>query len=255
MARSATTATGASSGRTRPAPGVLVAGACGVLGVAVIAAAVGAPWTTVNRFPGSYPNALPFEQPSNMPTQLPDGPAQTPQASTADLWWLPWLLVGVAALGLLLLVRWLVRRYRATATAQARPPMGVQVLGVPDVAPDLPALRRGIASAESLLDQIADPADAIVAAWLAVEAAAASSGLPRKPAQTPTEFTTDVLSRTPADPAAVTGLLRLYHRARFSSQAPSAADVDEARRLLGVLARSWSEVDAAAQHPERMSRL
>ncbi len=253
MARSATTATGVSNGRTWPSSGAL-AGACGLLGLAVIAAAVGAPWTTVNRFPGTYPNALPFEQPSNVPTQVSDGPTQTPQAPTVDLWWLPWLLGGVAALGLLLLVRWLARRYRATATPLARPPMGAQLLGVPDVAPDLPALRRGITSAESLLDEIADPADAIVAAWLAVEAAAASSGLPREPAQTPTEFTTDVLSRTPADPAAVTGLLRLYHRARFSSRAPSAADVGEARRLLGGLARSWAEVDAAAQHPERMGR-
>jgi hypothetical protein len=56
----------------------------------------------------------------------------------------------------------------------------------------------------------------VVAAWVALESAAEASGTERTPAQTPTEFTVEVLGTTPASPDAVQTLLRLYHRARFT---------------------------------------
>ena len=59
--------------------------------------------------------------------------------------------------------------------------------------------------------------DAVVAAWLALEQAAARGGTRRDPAQTPTEFTVALLRRHAADEAATAELLALYHRARFGS--------------------------------------
>ena len=47
--------------------------------------------------------------------------------------------------------------------------------------------------------------------------AAKEAGTVRDPAQTPTEFTLQVLSNTPATPQAIEELLALYQQARFTS--------------------------------------
>lgn len=218
-----------------------------LLGVVVVASAVGGPWTTVDRF-GDRPDAGSGGFTPPPPPSFPPGPIPPSRPSTATVSgsWLSWLLVVAAAVALGLTVWWLIRRFRAAGSQPLPAPIGADLLHVADVAPDLPALRRGVSSAQALLDRITDPADAIVAAWLALEAAAASSGSPRDPAQTPTEFTSAVLQRTTADPAAVSGLLALYLQARFSSSSPAAADVAQARRLLGTLAQSWAEIDRVA---------
>ena len=59
------------------------------------------------------------------------------------------------------------------------------------------------------------PSDAVVAAWLRLEQAAADSGAPREDHQTPTEFTGALLVRYEVDPTATSTLRRLYQRARF----------------------------------------
>lgn len=102
--------------------------------------------------------------------------------------------------------------------------------------PDVVELREGIAEAWSRLVEHRDPTDAIQAAWVAVEEAAGRSGVPREPADTPTEFTVAVLDRTAVDPAAIRTLLRLYHRARFSTHGANAEDVETARECLSTLA-------------------
>lgn len=78
-------------------------------------------------------------------------------------------------------------------------------------------LLRGTRSALELLRQRTGgpPSDAVQRAWLALEAAAAGSGTPRRPDQTPTEFTGAVLSAHDVDAAAVGTLRGLYQRARF----------------------------------------
>lgn len=60
-------------------------------------------------------------------------------------------------------------------------------------------------------------ADVVVLAWERLEAAATLVGSARPPHRTPTEFTADLLQRNGARPDATVDLLRLYHRARFSS--------------------------------------
>ena len=60
------------------------------------------------------------------------------------------------------------------------------------------------------------PGDAVIAAWVALEASAERSGLVRDRAQTATEFTVEVLDATRADPGATRALLDLYLAARYS---------------------------------------
>lgn len=61
------------------------------------------------------------------------------------------------------------------------------------------------------------PSDAVVAAWLRLEQAAADSGVPRHGHQTPTEFTGALLLRHEVDTTATATLRGLYQRARFGA--------------------------------------
>src|SRR5699024_3844783 len=88
-----------------------------------------------------------------------------------------------------------------------------------------------------------DTTDAIIRACLALEGAAARSGVVRHPAQTATELTVAVLQSTDADPQATRGLLELYHRARFGSAPMTAADHDRAITHVEALAASWESVE------------
>jgi len=61
-----------------------------------------------------------------------------------------------------------------------------------------------------------EPRNAIVAAWLNLEASAASTGLPRDPAETSTEYTARVIATWDVDQARLDDLSALYREARFS---------------------------------------
>lgn len=116
-------------------------------------------------------------------------------------------------------------------------------LAIPALDVQLPALRRGVKHARHLLDTAGTPRDAVTAAWIALEDAAADTGHRRHPAQTPTEFTTTVLDATPADPDAVTTLLGLYQRARFTTHDLTPHDVETARHCLERLAIAFTPPD------------
>ena len=61
-----------------------------------------------------------------------------------------------------------------------------------------------------------EPRNAIVAAWLNLEESAASTGLPRDPAETSTEYTRRVLDTWDVDRGRLDDLAALYREARFS---------------------------------------
>jgi hypothetical protein len=61
-----------------------------------------------------------------------------------------------------------------------------------------------------------EPRNAIVAAWLDLERAAAATGLPRLPAETSTEYTSRVIGVWPVDADRLADLAALYREARFS---------------------------------------
>jgi hypothetical protein len=149
-------------------------------------------------------------------------------------------LVPTVLLVTLLAVTWIgnrvVRRIRRTArmrvtTPALAPRSGPEQVREPWVRP----LREGLDQADALIRGGQLPTDAVIAAWVALEEAAAHAGVVRDPTATPTEFTLTVLDRTPVDPRATRALLRLYHRARFSDQQLTGTDVALARTTLTTL--------------------
>lgn len=179
-------------------------------------------------------------------TPTPTTPAETPPPADADASLQPSTIAVIllVIVGLLLLGYLAGRLMRLETSGARRQRTQTAVATDPAIAlePDLPALRRGVAAARSVLVEHDDPDDAIIAAWLALESAAASSGVVRARSATPTEFTANVLDATRADPAAIRTLLRLYQRARFGRiDGATSADVAAAGRCLELLAESWGE--------------
>src|SRR6201999_1893445 len=95
-----------------------------------------------------------------------------------------------------------------------------------------------------VLDEQREPADAIVRAWLGLEGTAEESGIVRRPAETPTEFTSRILSRAFGDHEAVRTLLRLYLRTRFGDHPVTDDDVAAVRAALQELVTTWRRGDA-----------
>lgn len=161
-----------------------------------------------------------------------------PQQSPPDLSWVRWVLVGIAVAVAAIVITVIVARLLAVRRLAAeQPDEEIEVLG--ELSPDLPTLQRGAAEAEDRLLAVGNPTDAIIAAWLALEEAADASGVHRQPAQTPTEFTADVLGSTGVAAEPVQTLLGLYLRARFAVRPATDADLATARRCVRELAEEW----------------
>jgi Domain of unknown function (DUF4129) len=153
-----------------------------------------------------------------------------------------WIVVGIAAVVVaVLLWRWWACRPSRAATSRHSVAAAAtsQIPTEPEPEPDTPTLRTGIALALQVLDEQREPADAIVRAWLGLQETAEESGIVRRPAETPTEFTSRILSRAFADDAAVQTLLRLYLRTRFGDHPVTSDDVSAVRAALQELARTW----------------
>jgi hypothetical protein len=84
-------------------------------------------------------------------------------------------------------------------------------------APPVPQELLASARDRMRLLETGEPRNAIVAAWLNLESSAASTGLPRDPAETSTEYTARVLATWDVDPARLDDLAALYREARFST--------------------------------------
>ncbi|GEL96037.1 DUF4129 domain-containing protein [Cellulomonas composti] len=205
--------------------------------VAVLGAAVAGPWHPVARTGWLFTINVPqiTEQPRPTETALPPH-----ESSTGAPSWAVGLAIFVA-LVLLGLLGALAARAMRRWLDEHRPPEqdgadpGEAFLGdVADLA--LPALAQGLRDAAVAIDRDVPPGDAVIAAWIALEAAAERSGVLREPSQTATEFTVGLLDETEADPAQTRALLDLYLAARFSEHRVTDADVARARAALGALA-------------------
>lgn len=220
--------------RTRPAPVALVA----LLTVGCVASALAGRWhpSLAERRPWEWEPSLPRD----LPTRPPAPPFRPSLGRAANLtpwdvpsWLVPLLVGGVVLAALALIARRVRHRFRfpdgpAADGAGTRPGTALD--------PDLTTLRAGVDTAGGAVgDDDRPPADAVLAAWVSLEAAASRSGVARDPAQTPTEFTVAVLDRTPADRAATRDLLRLYLHARFGTDPLTAADVGTVRAALARL--------------------
>jgi hypothetical protein len=197
----------------------------------------------------SLPVSGPGPAPSTTPTPVRSAPEQDLdhvknqvqlEVPVADL-----VVVGV--LMAFALVTLLLRRRRARPDEPALPGAGASLRAGPAAVADArPLIDRALATAEH---ELADPThreprDAVVACWLRLEEGAAAAGVRRLPAQTPTEFTTALLSALvpgEAERAALEELRRLYAQARFGSTplddaAPQRAAVALAAVRAGLLA-------------------
>jgi uncharacterized protein DUF4129 len=91
-----------------------------------------------------------------------------------------------------------------------------------------------------------EPSDAVIAAWLRLEQAAADSGTERLAHQTPTEFTDTLLDRYDTVGPALDELRRLYQRARFAPSADvGAAEEAAARAALEEIVRGLTRKPVA----------
>ncbi|MBC7291712.1 MAG: DUF4129 domain-containing protein, partial [Actinotalea sp.] len=209
----------------------------GLLGVAVLASALAGPWTPEFTPGGPVSVQEPQAVPPPVVTAPPEPeaePARPDRRPEGEAPWLRPLLVTATVLAIALLVLRIVRQAaRRVEDAGADDDAARSGAGTPVGAVDVPhlhVLRTGVEAAAEHLRSTARPVDAVIAAWVRLEEAAAASGVERHPAATPTEFTVAVLERTSADRSAVQTLLGLYLRARFGDERLTADDVATARR-------------------------
>lgn len=193
---------------------------------------------------------MPVPDQSGVATSTPT--AVPPPGRGADLSWLLWVGLGLLIAAAAVVVVAIVARLLALRRMEAdRPDEEIDVV---DINPHLPTLQQGAARAEERLLAVGNPTDAIIAAWLALEEAAEATGVRRQPAQTPTEFTADVLGRTGVASEPVQTLLDLYLHARFAAVASSPADLERARDCIRALAASWQEFAGAGTDQDPSSR-
>ncbi len=234
----------------RPAPSLRDAGPIGrgalvvvLVATAVVAASLAGPWDPLVVTDAAV------EQPTTTPEPLRTAPPEDSLEETlgemdVEPWDLTWVgialatVVGVGVVYLLArLVRLVPRLRREGMPDDAGVEPGQAVGAGADVTPDLATLRDGVQGADDRLAERVPPADAVIAAWVALEEAAGRSGLHRDPAATPTEFTVAVMDRTAVDPTAVRVLLALYLRARFGTDPLGADDVAAATAAVRTLAQ------------------
>jgi hypothetical protein len=197
----------------------------GLAVLAVLAAGMSRP--TAFSGPRWWPHSAPIKgggHPRARPVAKPKPPGSG--------WQLPsWVLIAAAAaLAAVLLVavaRWLLRRWPGRPSRSAAGWDPVALAGRSEItverSPEVPAVRDAIERTLQALDEEREPADAIV----------------RRPAETPTEFTTRIVRTTVTDERPVRTLLRLYLRTRFGDHPVTAADVAVVRAALEELVRTW----------------
>jgi hypothetical protein len=211
----------------------------------VFGAASATPWIVTLTLPRFDRTSRPQDVPQitaepQQPTQRDEELAHTLQNAVAAAFVL--LLLTLVAYGLYRLFRrlraaWLPEDDQAGIDRLDDGDVPGEVLSV-----DIASLATAVARAHAHLAGAAEPGDAVIAAWVALEDEAELQGAGRDPAQTATEFTTVLLEHTPAPPDAVAALRGLYHRARFTSHPVTADDVLRARESLGRIAEA---LDAA----------
>jgi flagellar basal body-associated protein FliL len=175
--------------------------------------------------------------------------SQLGKAGTFPLWIVLWVAVAIMIVGIAVLLwrLWAGRPSRAATGPVAALDTATSEIPIePEPEPDTPALRTGIELALQVLDEQREPADAIVRAWLGLQETAAESGIVRRAAETPTEFTSRILSRAFTDDRAVRTLLRLYLRTRFGDHPVTTDDVATVRAALQELVRTWPAPEVPA---------
>ncbi len=181
--------------------------------VALVVASVSEPVPVVSRPRDTGVTSNPLPTTTILPSRLLTSATTT---TTSEPTFNPFvgLLVQVIAVlvALLLLVAAVVL---VQALVQRRP----HLVRSPEASFDLAEVPEELLrTARSRMDllETGEPRNAIVAAWLSLEEAAAATGLPRHPSETSSEYTERVLGTWPVDGLALSDLAGLYREARFS---------------------------------------
>lgn len=166
-----------------PRATIFAVAAVALLGLALVAGGVG-PWTDrdISVSP-SKPHTLP---PNTITAPTGTRPTQidTQHVPSAVSWGLRLLVIGVIVGFVVLLVIWLVRKFKELAENRGEP-VGGDALPM-QVGTHAPPRIPERASGRDFDPRAA--ADAIISCWLWVENAAAAQGFARKQQDTPTEF-------------------------------------------------------------------
>jgi uncharacterized protein DUF4129 len=211
----------------------------------IVAAGVGGTsrFTGARWFPhlgGGVSTALPAHRTLLRVERPRSRPGAAKRTSVAVPRWLIAVAAVVVALGIAaLLWRWWSRR-----RLPAAPEIYSSSVHVTELVPVEPEakpekLLTGIQLALKALDEQREPADAVVRAWLGLQETAEESGIVRRPSETPTEFTSRILSSAFADDRALHTLLRLYLRTRFGDHPVTDQDVAAVREALQQLLSTW----------------
>lgn len=184
--------------------------------------------------------------PPTMPPMTPGPAAQRPAndgsdaAGTVVMIILLVLAAAIIAVVAFFVVRAIVRALRARVPV-ARPasPGAASLEAEPDLEKAAPAIRQGIRTAADRMDDHPEPSDAIVAAWVGLEASAADAGTTRGLSETPAEFTVRVIAHRQQISREVRTLLGLYERVRFAGRAATDADRVTARLALVAIEEGW----------------
>lgn len=244
-------ATGAGSGARRTLPAVVVLAVLVILaaGIGGTSDFTGARW--LPKLGGGRPGVPPKRRVLSTTTPATHRHVRV-HPGTLPGW------VGVICLVLLMLAVmaglwrwWSGRRLSASPGLHGSRVQVATHAVAPEPEPEPEKLLTGIELALQALDEQREPADAVVRAWLGLQATAEESGIVRAASETPTEFTTRILSGAFADDSAVRTLLRLYLRTRFGDHPVTADDVAEVREALAQLVSSWH---AAAGVPPTSAR-
>jgi hypothetical protein len=221
---------------------LVVAGAA----IVVLSTALSGPARFTSPFGSGGPGLAPVTRPPAPPAgSIRPEATDTALAGTIIEIVLQVLGVAVALVVAVVLIRLIVAAIRHRRRRIGRRGLqGIDPAADPQQVADAPSVLRGIAAALAALDEQREPGDAVVRAWLGLQQAAEDAGVVRSPAETPTEFTGRVLSRTGTDRTALRTLLRLYLGARFGDRAISRADAVSAREALRALEASWEQVSA-----------
>lgn len=194
---------------------------------------------------GSHATALPKRRVGEIPPATTVG--RRGHGSVSLPTWVVVVAIVVVVIAIVAFLLWLWSRRRAPAAPRLHP-AGVQVAGQPVPAepePEPETLLTGIELALQVLDEGREPGDAIVRAWVGLQETAAESGIVRRPAEGPTEFTARIMAGAFADDRALRTLLRLYLRTRFGDHPVTAADVAAVRDALAQLVSSWRAPESA----------
>lgn len=236
--------------------GILAAAALLLIGVALVAGGLG-PWTA--RDISSSPVDPPTRPPPTrtLPSVSTTRPVRKVDPPEALGWGVRLFVIAIIAIVVLLVARWLFRKFQELATARDESAIGGP-LPVSLASQSPPPVRER----ESGRDF--DPraaADAIISCWLWVESASAASGFSRRGQDTPTEFLAGFVERQSerhaergSGPAAVVDsvqqaadeLLPLYQRARFDQVALDSGAAIRARAAAETLCAT---VRRAAKEP------